>query len=811
MRSPTRLYSYLFCALLAFSGLFSFLLNIEPQPEPEKPQEKPANSVRPPPFQPAPQAEALWRHVSLTPDLGCCLKGWPAFSGVMPTRACTNLTCVISERGPFSLDTLALVEPKAAKAMRCAPAQGGQRRPRAKQQSLGNSTSAPSAAAADADAGDSSLPDIQVSVVMPVYNNDLLARQALVEVFRTSREADSLELVVVDDGSRKRLAGVECLLQDLEANFGTRCLLLRMPSNKGFGAAVNYGVLKSVGAFVVILNTDAFVIHGWLSAMLRTFELRPDAGLVGPLFIGSNNQITEAGGIVYSDGSAANYGRFFWPHENYTYLRRVDYVSAACVMARRSLFSYVSGLDLSYGRGYYEDTDLAMAVRAHGYHVYMQPLAVVYHQEGSTLGTDESEEKQALMTANRRIFYSKWLPQLSSQHVPPSTSIHRAATQRYKHHILWVDDMIPEPDGDSGSVRMYHLWHVLLSEGFHITFFPNMFRYMHYALMARTHGVHIVLNRTSLVQRGCPYDVIGVSRKPVFAAWQRLLHVLCPKVPIIFDTVDLAFIREGRLALSNNYTMPPSIDSLIATIQAYPQLKQLLDTELQLVRKSSVSLVVSDSEKEVLDRFKTGVPVHIVSNIYEPQGQWFKCEGRRGVLFVGNMAHEPNRQAITFFVDSILPLILKMLTPEEIKAFTFHVVGANLFDKDFPALHKRHVSYYGHVSDEQLRALYLRTRLVVAPLLAGAGVKGKISQAMSFGVPVVATSVAVEGMHLNNGTDCLIADKPALFAAAVLEPYRSCPKWQELSEHGLHHVATYFSKQSAKASLLQVLSTLGVT
>eukprot|EP00983_Pelagomonas_calceolata_P118669 1160529-Pelagomonas_calceolata.AAC.9 len=87
-----------------------------------------------------------------------------------------------------------------------------------------------------------------------------------------------------------------------------QCLLLRMPSNKGFGAAVNYGVLKSVGAFVVILNTDAFVIHGWLSAMLRTFELRPDAGLVGPLFIGSNNQITEAGGIVYSDNQITEAG-----------------------------------------------------------------------------------------------------------------------------------------------------------------------------------------------------------------------------------------------------------------------------------------------------------------------------------------------------------------------------------------------------------------------------------------------------------------------------------------------------------------------
>ena len=55
--------------------------------------------------------------------------------------------------------------------------------------------------------------------------------------------------------------------------------------------------------------------------------------------------------------------------------------------------------------------------------------------------------------------------------------------------------------GDSGSVRMYHLWHVLLSQGFHITFHPNLFRYMHYALMARMHGVQIVLNRASLVAR----------------------------------------------------------------------------------------------------------------------------------------------------------------------------------------------------------------------------------------------------------------------------------------------------------------------
>ncbi|KAF5832473.1 hypothetical protein DUNSADRAFT_11610, partial [Dunaliella salina] len=238
-----RLYQYLFGALLAFSGLFSFLLQIEPSPAPAQlqPQKRRITMARPSPFHPAPQAEALWQFVSSTPDLGCCLNGWPVFGGIMSTNACTNLTCVVSERGPFLLDNLALVEPQAAQALRCAPAQGGQRRPRARKQSLGDQKSGPSASAvntvdaAEVAAGDPSLPHIQVSVVMPVYNNDLLARQALVEVFRTSREADSLELVVVDDGSRSRLAGVECLLQDLQANFGTRYLLLRMPGNKGFG------------------------------------------------------------------------------------------------------------------------------------------------------------------------------------------------------------------------------------------------------------------------------------------------------------------------------------------------------------------------------------------------------------------------------------------------------------------------------------------------------------------------------------------------------------------------------------------------
>lgn len=208
---------------------------------------------------------------------------------------------------------------------------------------------------------------------MPVFNNDGLASQSLLEVFRTSAEVASIELVVVDDCSKDRLWELERLMQQLRDNFGTRCvcvlflcrlatvlciacvlfscnlpilqcaeqsvtsttsadpsaqpnqlvllaidllticatpslfelvlscrsLMLRNPTNQGFGASVNYGMREASGRFAVILNTDAFVVHGWLAALLHTFAMKPDAGLVGPLFLGQQNLVTEAGGIVF--------------------------------------------------------------------------------------------------------------------------------------------------------------------------------------------------------------------------------------------------------------------------------------------------------------------------------------------------------------------------------------------------------------------------------------------------------------------------------------------------------------------------------
>lgn len=109
----------------------------------------------------------------------------------------------------------------------------------------------------------------------------------------------------------------------------------------------------------------------------------------------------------------------------------------------------------------------------------------------------------------------------------------------------------------------------------------------------------------------------------------------------------------------------------------------------------------------------------------------------------------------------------------------------------------------GHVED--IDPVFTSTRLSIAPLRYGAGVKGKVNLAMSYGVPVVATSAAVEGMHLANGVDVLVADHPNTFADAIVAAYGDEKLWSRLSRAGVDNVRRHFSRDAAKRALAGVL------
>jgi glycosyltransferase involved in cell wall biosynthesis len=193
----------------------------------------------------------------------------------------------------------------------------------------------------------------------------------------------------------------------------------------------------------------------------------------------------------------------------------------------------------------------------------------------------------------------------------------------------------------------------------------------------------------------------------------------------------------------------------------------------------------------------------VVSNIVDVPGSNTPFALRKDWLFIGSFQHTPNVDAVLFFVQSIYPLVRAHL-PEA----KFYIIG----DKAPPevvALTSEKIVVTGLLKDPA--PFFDSVRLSVAPLRFGAGVKGKINQSMAFGVPVVASSVAVDGTELRDREEILVADEPEDFAQALIELYESEQLWNRLSENGLKKTRAHYSADAARKKLEFLLSDQHLT
>ena len=311
-----------------------------------------------------------------------------------------------------------------------------------------------------------------VSIVIPVHNQ-IDYTIACLRSIAEHTGATPIEVIVVDDASSdataERLAQVE----------GIR--VLRNAQNLGFVGSCNAGAAQARGEFVLLLNNDTVVTAGWLDALLRCFDEQPDAGLVGAKLVYPDGRLQEAGGIVFNDGSGWNYGRFDDPADpRYNFRREADYCSGAAILILRELFSGFGGFDTRYAPAYYEDTDLAFAVRAAGFKVYYEPRATVVHFEGVTAGTDTGSGMKRFQVVNRAKFADKWADVLRAQPAPvhDARRAEAAANHRARGRILIVDAYTPTPDQDSGSLRMVNVMRLLRESGYAIVFMPDNLAHM---------------------------------------------------------------------------------------------------------------------------------------------------------------------------------------------------------------------------------------------------------------------------------------------------------------------------------------------
>jgi GT2 family glycosyltransferase len=262
------------------------------------------------------------------------------------------------------------------------------------------------------------LPEVElsspsVSIIIPCHNCAPHTENCLTALTETLPHSFMGEIVVVDDASTDETS--ELLKRWVQRD--QRFKILRNETNAGFIASCNHGATAAVGEILVFLNNDTVPLPGWLPALLRTFREHPEAGAVGGKLILPDGSLQEAGSIIFSDGSAANFGRGDRDLDAplYNYVREVDYCTGACLATKRQLFMELGGFDTRYCPAYYEDVDYCFQLRQEGYRVYYQPETAVIHFEGATSGTDLSAGVKQYQVVNQAKFYEKWVQMLKGQ------------------------------------------------------------------------------------------------------------------------------------------------------------------------------------------------------------------------------------------------------------------------------------------------------------------------------------------------------------------------------------------------------------
>jgi GT2 family glycosyltransferase len=626
--------------------------------------------------------------------------------------------------------------------------------------------------------------DPEVSIVIPVHNNHLYTYECLRALQRTTG-ARPFEVIVVDDGSHDETPAM------LSAMRGIRTV--RLDRNRGFVDACNAGGGAARADRLVFLNNDTVPADGWLEALLHTQAQGRRVGVVGAKLVSPDGRLQEAGGIVWRDGSAANYGRGDDPDRpEYSYTRDVDYCSGACLLVDRRLFWSLGGFDPYFAPAYYEDVDLCFRARAAGYRVVYQPAARVAHWEGATAGRDIESGVKRFQALNRWKLVARWGEVLHG-HGEPGADPRLEKERGIRRRALVVDDRVLAPDQDAGSARMWALIEILQELSFKVTFAAiGLARVEPYVGRLQQAGVEVLYAPfvsslpDHLREADSLYDLVLLSRPDVGAALLDAVHHICPRARVVYDAVDLYFVRERREAELRGDA------GLRAAAEARKR------QEIGVIERADAVLVVSPVDRDVVRREAPETEMAIVSDIKDVHGSARSFAERRDLLFVGGFAHSPNVDAVQYFVREVLPHVRR-----ELPGVRLHVVGSNA-PPEVRALASADVSVEGYVED--LAPWLADSRVLVAPIRYGAGVRVKITLSLSHGLPVVATPMAVEGMALVPGRDVLVAETPDELGAAVARLYRDETLWTKLSVNGLETVGRWYSREVARAALEQVVS-----
>ncbi len=624
-----------------------------------------------------------------------------------------------------------------------------------------------------------------VSIVIPVYNQIHYTYACLLSILEHTKDV-SYEVIIADDVSTDATERL--------SEYAEGLTICRNTTNQGFLRNCNNAARSARGTYVMFLNNDTQVTEGWLSSLVKLISSDPSIGMVGSKLVYPDGRLQEAGGIIWSDGSGWNYGRLDDPDKpEYNYVKDVDYISGAAILLSNDLWKQIGGFDTRFAPAYCEDSDLAFEVRKAGYRVVYQPLSRVIHFEGVSNGTDvEGTGLKRYQVANSKKLREKWAEEFSGQCENDGNPDPFRARERSmgKKIILVVDHYVPTYDKDAGSKTTFQYLKMFLKKGYVVKFLGDNFMHEEpYTTELLQMGIEVLYGPEYQVKI---WDWLRDHGDDIAVAYLNRPHIASKYIDYILDNTDIKVIYYGHdlhfLRESREY-------QITGDLKIKEDAEYWKSVELTLMSKAAVSYYPSYIERDAIREIDPTIPVKdITAYVFDE----FKTDiqedfaKREGLLFVGGFAHPPNADAVLWFAKDIYPLIRRQMEEAGRPAPEFYVVGSKVTE-EIKALEQpgNGIIIKGFVSEEELERLYATCKIVVVPLRYGAGVKGKVVEAIYNGAPIVTTSIGAEGIPQVEDV-LLVEDEPQQFADMVAELYKNAEACSTLCQKPQSYIRRHF-------------------
>lgn len=624
-----------------------------------------------------------------------------------------------------------------------------------------------------------------VSIIVLCQDNLAMLSDCLTSIARSvDARHTPYEVIVLFQQTSRRAA--RAVLSCFEGVRGVHSSL-----NLGFGAGNNFAASFAAGEYIVFLNDDALPQHPWLEHLVAAVESRSDVGAVGSRLLFPDFRLQESGAIIWSDGSCFPPGRGA-PAGSfaYSYARDVHYASANGLLVRSATFWAAGGFDDRYFPAYYEDVDLCMAIRHRlGQRVFVEPRSTIVHYESATSGRDPAF-RDFLFRRNQSAFMKKWADELSLYPAPEPQSVdavERAilSARGNPKRVLLIDDRVPSIGMGSGAGRITDFLRDLNEGGFAVTFAPTDRRSRPSQNVLGGLGVDLITETPADHVRRPEkrYDAVVISRPHNFSAYYAVIRETQPGAAIIYD-VEALYHRRLLLQASAE-------KDAVSRGRREAEADRMEVLEMEIARSVDRLVAISDNELDWLHDVEGHAPIEYMLPLSSEITHTPAALGSRaGAIFVaGWLAGEesPNVGALQWYAKEILPLVRQSLPN-----FVTYVSGSNP-PLSVQALAGEGIELVGVVPS--VRELYLSARVALAPILIGAGVKIKTVEALQFGVPVVATSVGAEGLHLTDKNEVDIADDAGEYAKRLIALCLDDRLWLDRRNALLARVAHWGTQQ----------------